>query len=74
MASLSHRRYLRCFEKNFLRIFFNPASGVTTPQEAPYETTGNSVEVQRLIVPKLNIASTSLSCCLRLMINYEQQR
>ena len=53
MASLSHRRCFRFFEKNFLRIFFNHAFGVTEPKEAPYVTTGNNLKLQTLIILKL---------------------
>ena len=49
MASLSQRRCFRFFEKNFLRIFFNHAFGVTEPKEAPYVTTGNNLKLQALI-------------------------
>jgi len=56
MASLSQRRCFRFFEKNFLRIFFNHAFGVTEPKEAPYVTTGNNLKLQTLITQKLKLA------------------
>ena len=56
MASLSQRRCFRFFEKNFLRIFFNHAFGVTEPKEAPYVTTGNNLKLQALIILKLKLA------------------
>ena len=58
MASLSQRRCFRFFEKNFLRIFFNHAFGVTEPKKAPYATTGekNAAVIQtRIIVSIKNI-------------------
>ena len=55
MASLSQRRCFRFFEKNFLRIFFNHAFGVTEPKEAPYVTTGNNLKLQALIILKLKL-------------------
>jgi hypothetical protein len=54
MASLSQRRCIRFFEKNILRIFFNSDFVGTEPNEAPYETTGNSVELQELITLKFS--------------------
>jgi len=55
MASLSQRRCFRFFEKNFLRIFFNHAFGVTEPKEAPYVTTGDNLNLQALIILKLKL-------------------
>ena len=56
MASLSQRRCFRFFEKNFLRIFFNHAFGVTEPKEAPYVTTGDNLKLQALIILTLKLA------------------
>ena len=55
MASLSQRRCFRFFEKNFLRIFFNPDFVGTEPKEAPYVTTGNNLKLQALITLKLKL-------------------
>jgi hypothetical protein len=49
------RDCFRFFEKNFLRIFFNHAFGVTEPKEAPYVTTGNNLKLQALIILKLKL-------------------
>jgi len=54
MASLSQRRCFRFFSTIRLRHHGNSASGRTEPKKAPYEITGNSVEVQKLIALKLN--------------------
>ncbi len=54
MASLSHRRCFRFFEKNFLRIFFNPTSRDRTEGGA-FETTGNNLKLQSLIKLKLKL-------------------
>jgi len=55
--SLSQRRCFRFFEKNFLRIFFNHAFGVTESASwrTPYVTTGNNLELQTLIILKLKL-------------------
>ena len=55
MASLSQRRCFRFFKKNFLRIFFNHAFGVTEPKEAPYVTTGNNLNLPALTTLKLKL-------------------
>ena len=56
VVSIPHvRDCFRFFEKNFLRIFFNHAVGVTEPKEAPYETTGNNLKLQALIILKLKL-------------------
>jgi len=55
MASLSQRRCFRFFEKNFLRIFFNPDFVGTEPKEAPYATTGNNLKLQSLFTLRLKL-------------------
>jgi len=55
MDSLSQRRCICFFLWIWLRHPSNHACGVTKPNEAPYETTGNIVELQELIALKFSV-------------------
>jgi len=56
MASLSQRRCFRFFPTIGLCHRGNSDFVGTEPKEAPYETTGNSVELQELIALKFTAA------------------
>jgi hypothetical protein len=56
MASLSQRRCFRFFPTIWLRHRGNSDYVATEPKEAPYETTGNNIELQESITLKFNAA------------------